>query len=298
MAFYILLTYLYQPVKDLASINVEVRAALASVKRVFEYLDVSGEVVDPDNPVKLGKVRGQIVFDHVSFRYVDDGFKLSNCSFEVKEGEKVAIVGPSGSGKSTIAGLLMRFFIPDSGGITLDGVDIQRLRLTDLRNAVSLVEQDPFLFRATIVDNIAYGDPKATRERLVRAAETANVTSFTDKMPDGLNSMVGERGVTLSGGQKQRICLARTVVRDPAVIILDEAMSAVDTESERLILEALSRVLEGRTAIIISHRLTTARHADRILVLDNGKIVGHGSHEELLENSQVYSTLARAQQSA
>jgi ABC-type multidrug transport system fused ATPase/permease subunit len=295
IAFYILLGYLYSPIKDLASVNVEVQSAMASVNRIFEYLDLPSEIEEVEHPVVLRDVKGAITLNNVRFAYGDNGFRFEDLSLEIRPGEKIAVVGPSGSGKTTLVNLIMRFFDPASGEISLDGVDIRRLSVVSLRSRIGLVDQDPLLFRASIFDNIAFGDPSAGLERVIEAAKVANIHDFISNLPEGYDTQVGERGVTLSGGEKQRVCLARAILRDPPIVILDEATSALDSNSEQLIQESLKRILVKKTAIIIAHRLATIQHADRIVALDRGQIVDQGRHEELLDRSPLYRELASKQ---
>jgi ABC-type multidrug transport system fused ATPase/permease subunit len=295
MAFYILLTYLYSPIQSLASVSIEVQSALAPVERIFEYLDLPPEIIEDKNPVTITQVRGEIVLDNVSFRYGADGFALQQFSLTIKAKENIAIVGPSGSGKTTIINIIMRFMDPDSGVITIDGIDLRKLSLKSLRSIIGFVDQDPLLFRTTIFDNIAYAAPGATLEDVVQASKIANAHDFISNLPNGYDTVVGERGVTLSGGEKQRICLARAILTNPPIIILDEATSALDSKSEYLIQEALKNILIDKTTIIIAHRLSTIQHAHRIIAIDDGRIVGQGSHEELMDKSPLYRDLAKRQ---
>jgi ABC-type multidrug transport system fused ATPase/permease subunit len=295
IAFYMLLTYLYSPIQSLASTHIEVQAAMASVNRIFEYLDIPPAVTEIDNPVTLRRADGEIVFKDVAFSYNGGSFKLENFNLAIRPKEKVAIVGPSGAGKTTLINLIMRFYDPRAGCITLDGVDIRTLSLKSLRDNIALVDQEPLLFRTSIFNNIAYSNPNASREEVIRAAQVANIHDYIAGLPNGYDSEVGERGITLSGGEKQRICLARAVLKNPSVLILDEATSALDSNSEQLIQESLKRILADKTAIIIAHRLSTVQHADRIIALDNGKIVDEGKHEELLVSSPLYRELAEKQ---
>lgn len=295
MAFYILLSYLYSPIKDLATVNVEVQAAMSSVNRIFEYLDIPPAIEDPPDPVMLPEVKGAIELVNVNHRYDDSGFSIKDLSLRINPRDKIAIVGPSGSGKTTVINLIMRFFDPDSGTIKLDGVDLRNLPVKTLRDNIALVDQDPLLFKTSIFNNIAYANPKASLDEVTRAAEIANIHKFIEGLRDGYESEVGERGVTLSGGEKQRMCLARAILIDPPVLILDEATSSLDSNSEQLIQDALKRVLIDKTAIIIAHRLSTVQHADRIITMDNGRVVAEGTHAELLDKSPLYRQLASKQ---
>jgi len=295
MAFYMLLTYLYSPIQGLSSVFIEVHSAMASVNRVFEYLDISPVVVEARDAVIPAEIRGEIVLDKVNFSYNSGMEIIKNLSLHIKEKEKIAIVGPSGSGKTTLINLIMRFEDPQFGKIIIDGVDLRRLSLKEYRARIGLVDQDPVLFGTSIFNNIAYSCSDAGREDVIRAAKIANVHNFISGLPDGYDTEVGERGVTLSGGEKQRICLARAILRDPSILILDEATSALDSRSEHLIQEALKNILQDKTTIIIAHRLATIQHADRIIAIDSGQIVDEGKHEDLMEKSALYRELARRQ---
>ncbi len=295
MAFYILLSYLYSPIKDLAAINIEVQASMASVNRIFEYLDVPPAIKESPNPVLLPQISGAIKLENVCYSYEDSGFSIENLNLDIKPHQKIAIVGPSGSGKTTLINLIMRFFDPNSGKISIDGADLRDLPIKTLRDNIGLVDQDPLLFKSTIFNNIAYARPDIGLDDVIRATKIANIHDFIDSLKKGYQSEVGERGVTLSGGEKQRMCLARAILIDPPILILDEATSSLDSNSEQLIQEALKRVLADKTAIIIAHRLSTVKHADRIIVMDNGKIVAEGTHAELLEKSPLYRALASKQ---
>jgi ABC-type multidrug transport system fused ATPase/permease subunit len=295
IAFYMLLTYLYSPIQNLASTHIEVQAAMASVNRIFEYLDIPPSVIEIKNPVTLKCAAGAIVFNNVTFNYNGGGFRFENFNLSIRPKEKVAIVGPSGAGKTTLINLIMRFFDPQSGVITLDGIDLRKISLQSLRDNIALVDQDPLLFKTSIFNNIAYSNPEAQLDDVINATTVANIHHFISNLSKGYDSEVGERGVTLSGGEKQRICLARAILKNPSVLILDEATSALDSNSEQLIQQSLKRILVDKTAIIIAHRLSTVQHADRIIALDNGKIVDEGRHEQLLVSSSLYRELAEKQ---
>ena len=262
---------------------------------IFEYLDYPPAVIESASPVTLALPRGIIELKDISFRYEENGFKLERFNLKIAAREKVAIVGPSGAGKTTLINLVMRFYDPDSGEISLDGINLKNLSLASLRSSISLVDQDPLLFRATIFENVVYGKADASRDDVIAAARVANIHDFIAALPDGYDSQVGERGVTLSGGEKQRLCLARAIIKNPAVLILDEATSALDSRSEHLIQEALQNILKDKTAIIIAHRLATVQFADRIIVLENGQITGEGNHDSLMASSSLYRELASKQ---
>ena len=295
IAFYILLTYLYSPVRGLAETHIQVKSAMASATRVFEYLDVPPEIVEIATPITLASVRGEIRLGDVTFDYKTNGFSIDNLSLAINPKEKIGLVGPSGSGKTTIINLVMRFFDPCSGVISLDGVDLKELAVRSLRSQIALVEQDPLIFHMTVHDNIAFGYPEATEEQVIAAAKAANIHDFVMSLPNGYQTEIGERGVTISGGERQRLCLARAIVMNPAVLILDEATSALDSNSEQLIQESLRTILADKTAIIIAHRLATIQHVDRIITLDKGRIVDQGTHGELIGRCPLYRELAQKQ---
>ncbi len=295
IAFFILLNWLNMPIQALAGANVEIHGIMASVDRVFEYLDYERDITEDPHPVSLVKAHGIIGFDKVDFSYDDQGFRMKEFELTVAAGEKLAIVGTSGGGKSTIVNLVMRFYDPQQGAVTLDGIDLRKLSFKSLRDNIALVDQDPLLFNATIFDNIAYSNPQAARAEVIAAAQVANIHDYIKGLPAGYDTIVGERGVTLSGGEKQRICLARAVLKNPPVLILDEATSALDSISEQLIQKALDRILVDKTAIIVAHRLSTVQRADRIITIKEGAIVDQGTHSELMSRSSIYRELAEKQ---
>jgi subfamily B ATP-binding cassette protein MsbA len=284
-----------QPIKRLTNINASIQRGIAAACSVFEVLDQAGE---PDSGnMALPRARGDIEFRDVSFAYEPSkGNALTNISFSLSPGERVALVGRSGSGKSTLAHLLMRFYAPQQGVILLDGEDIRNYRLGDLRRQIALVDQDVMLFDDSIAGNIAYGHPgHVTEAEIIACAEAAHAMSFVAELPDGVNTPIGDRGVLLSGGQRQRIAIARAMLKDAPVLVLDEATSALDSESERAVQEAFERLAHNRTSLIIAHRLSTVESADRILVLDNGRLVESGDHAQLLARDGVYAELYRMQ---
>ena len=259
---------------------------------------VEPRIVAPAQPVRLAKpVHGELAFDDVCFAYSGrhDDSVLRDVSFRVAPGETVAIVGPSGAGKSTLFQLALRFYDPGSGSVILDGVDISKLDPADLRAEIALVPQDAFIFGATVADNIAYGAPGATREAVVAAAKQAAADGFISTMPQGYDTPLGERGVTLSGGERQRIAIARAILKNAPVLLLDEATSALDAESETLVQGALETLMKGRSTLVIAHRLATIVNADRILVIEAGRVVEEGSHASLMAANGLYSRLARLQ---
>jgi subfamily B ATP-binding cassette protein MsbA len=283
----------------LASFFSSYQEAVGAAERVFEILEMHPGITDPEDPVPLATpARGSVRFDRVSFRYQRNPslpWILEDIDLHCAPGEVLALVGPSGSGKTTLVSLLPRFWDVDRGRVLLDGIDVRSLRLADLRSAIGIVPQEPALFSGTIRENIAYARPGATLEEVESAARAAHAHEFIDRLPQGYETLVGERGVKLSGGQRQRIAIARAILKNPAVLILDEATSSLDTESERLIEDALGKLLVGRTTLIIAHRLSTVRRADRLLVLDHGRIVEEGSHAELLELGGLYARLYQRQ---
>ena len=284
-------------VGSLASLFSSYQEAVGAAGRVFELLATPSTVADPPAPRPLPRpVRGDVVFSDVTFRYQPDTAPaVEHVSLRIAPGEIVALVGPSGAGKTTLANLLPRFWDVGSGSITLDGIDVRELALADLRGAVGTVPQEPALFSGTVSENIAYGRPTAAAMEIAAAARAAHAEEFIERLPQGYDTLVGERGVKLSGGQRQRIAIARALLKDPAVLILDEATSSLDTESERLIEDALERLLKGRSTLIIAHRLSTVRRADRLCVLDRGHLVEEGTHDALLARGGLYARLYQHQ---
>lgn len=270
----------------IAEMYAQIQKAMGAAERILEIMDEKPEPYEASNP-ETGKVAisGSLKFDNVQFRYPSrpDIDVLNGVSFKADQGETIALVGPSGSGKSTIASLVLRFYDPDSGSITIDGINSKEMGLEFLRNQMAIVPQDVILFGGSIRENIEYGKPGASLEEIEEAAKKANAHIFVDSFPEKYDTIVGERGIQLSGGQRQRIAIARAVLKDPRILILDEATSSLDSESERLVQEALDKLMVGRTSLVIAHRLSTIRKADRILVLDKGQISENGKHEELLE---------------
>jgi subfamily B ATP-binding cassette protein MsbA len=290
-SFVTALVMMYEPIKKITASNNDMQKALAGAERVFEILDDPDLTVEKSGNVPFDGPFQELVFEHVSFTYGDGTPALNDCSFRISAGQRVAIVGPSGAGKTTFVGLIPRFYDPGQGNILLNGVPLTEYSLSSLRNAISLVSQDNFLFNMTVQENILYGTNGFGGEEARQAACAAFADSFIEAMPEGYDTVVGERGVKLSGGQRQRLTIARALVKNAPLLILDEATSSLDSQSEYIVQQALDNLMEDRTTIVIAHRLSTVINADRILVMDKGRIVAQGSHAELLESSTLYAKL-------
>lgn len=291
MAFYGSLGLMYQPAKNLSQANSEAQECLPAAERVFEIFDMKPEIYDRPDAIDMPDFNNNIEFNDVSFSYNGKDKVLNNINLTINSGQIVALVGPSGAGKSTMADLVARFHDPQDGVITIDGIDLRKIKLDSLLSQIAIVSQDPFLFHDTIENNIKYGKPDATREEVEAAARAASVHDEVMKLPGKYETVVGDRGSMLSGGQRQRVCIARALLKNAPILILDEATSSLDTENERLVQEALEHLMENRTSLVIAHRLSTIRHADKVVVLENGRITAAGSHEELITQGETYAQL-------
>ena len=282
----------YNPVKNIARSNSELQRGAASVSRIFELLDEKPTVLEPKTPVPFSKPREGILFEDVSFRYPGrDHRALRRLRLQVASGEVLAVAGPSGSGKTTLAHLLLRLFDPEEGRVLIDGTDLREFSTADLRRHIGLVTQDTMLLHDSVVGNVALGVPDAPREKVLAALRAADAEDFVSTLPEGPDTMLGERGLRLSGGQRQRIAIARAILKDPPILVLDEATSNLDASSERSVQQSLEKLYEGRTVIVIAHRLATLKGADRVVVMSQGELVESGTHQELLRNGGIYASL-------
>jgi ATP-binding cassette subfamily B protein len=295
VAFMTYLAQLASPVRRMGQIVPALAVASAAGARVFEILDTQSEVRDAPAAIPLPPIRGHVRFEHVSFAYADRMSVLDDISFEAQPGQVIALIGMTGSGKSTVINLIPRFYDVTAGRITIDSYDIRAVTLSSLRDQIGIVLQDTLLFATTIRENIAFGRPEAGMDEIIDAARAAQAHDFITALPEGYDTVVGERGITLSGGQRQRIAIARALLKDPRILILDDATASVDTETEQLIQQALERLMRGRTSFVIAQRLSTLRMADVVLVLDHGRIVTRGTHEQLLRTSALYAEMYRQQ---
>lgn len=290
--FIVILFSILGPIKQMSNVNLRIQVGAASAERIFELLDTPPEIVEKDDAVDLGEFKKAIEFDLVHFEYNDgDELVLDELSFTINKGEVVAMVGPSGSGKSTIADLIPRFYDVSTGSIKIDGHDLRDATLASIRGQMGIVTQEVILFNDTIRNNIAYAQPNVSDEAIRKAAEAANALEFIEQTPNGFDTLIGERGVNLSGGQKQRLAIARALLKNPPILILDEATSALDTESEKKVQKAIETLMKDRTALVIAHRLSTVQNADKIVVIEQGRVVETGTHSELYEKGGLYRRL-------
>ena len=298
MRFILLLFAIMQPAKKLGNVNAQIQAGLASADRVFGILDIPNKIQDPEHSKPYNQFSDNIQFKKVQFQYESNDIPaLFDINIEIKKGEVIALVGSSGAGKTTFVDLVPRFYDVSNGSISIDGIDIRDLKIDDLRSKMGIVSQDTILFNDTIANNIAYGSPTSNQDDIVDAAKIANAFEFISNLPNQFDTIIGERGTRLSGGQRQRITVARAILKNPDILILDEATSALDSESEKKVQLAIDNLVKDRTVIVIAHRLSTIKNADRIVVLDNGKIVEIGNHEELLFKNGYYKKLYEIQYS-
>ena len=295
LRFILLLFSLFQPLKNLTNVVNELQNGLASADRVFAIMDTKSDIQDIDNAVEVNDLKNTLSFDNVSFSYGDDNKILNNINFKINKGEILALVGPSGAGKSTLIDLIPRFYDTLSGSIKIDGKDIKELKINSLRSLMGIVTQETFLFDDSVKANIAYGVENISDDKIKDAAIAANAHEFIKELPDGYNTIIGERGVSLSGGQKQRIAIARAIVKNPPILILDEATSSLDSESEKHVQSAIENLMSERTVFVIAHRLSTVHNANKILVLENGQIVQEGKHDELVNIEGLYKQLHKMQ---
>lgn len=299
VALYSVMVFMTQrllwPLTSLGETFDQYQRAMASTNRILDLLDTKTTIDNGDEALPLAQVKGDVEFNDVKFAYSSGSQVINGLSFDIPAGNTAAIVGATGAGKSTIIKLLLRFYDVTGGSITVDGHDVRDLKMTDLRSAIGLVSQDVFLFHGTVRENIAYGTFDATDEQIIDAAKIAEAHDFIVSLPDGYDTVVGERGQKLSGGQRQRVSIARAIVKNPPILILDEATSSVDNETEAAIQRSLEKIVVGRTTIVIAHRLSTVRHADKIFVLENGTLKEHGKHEDLLDINGIYAALWRVQ---
>jgi subfamily B ATP-binding cassette protein MsbA len=295
IAFILLLRQLYFPVNRISEMNTVLHNSLAAIERIFEVFDTAPEVTERPKARRLPRLSGEIAFEQVDFGYTPERAILRRIDLRIRAGEVVALVGPSGAGKTTLVQLVPRFYDPTAGRVLADGIDLREVTLRSLRGQIGIVAQDTILFSGTVRENILYGNPDASDDELLAVARAAHVEEFVAELPEGYDTLLGERGTKLSGGQRQRIAIARAFLIDPRILILDEATSALDSESERLIQDALARLMRERTSVIIAHRLSTVLHADRIVVLDEGQIVQLGPHARLIEQDGLYRRLYETQ---
>jgi subfamily B ATP-binding cassette protein MsbA len=295
VVFILYLGKMYKPMQELSKMTDTYSKAAVGYERIQEVLQTEREVKDVRGAIRAPRFKGEIEFEHVAFAYDPNSPILKDVSFKIEPGQVAALVGPTGAGKTSIISLIARFYDPVSGAVKIDGKDIRRYKQRSLRQQISFVLQETMLFHAPVWQNIAYGKPEATREEIIKAAELANASEFIDKLSDGYDTVLGERGMTLSGGQRQRIAIARAVIRNTPILVLDEPTSGLDSSSEKLVFEALDRLMKNKTTIVIAHRLSTVRNADIIFVVDDGHIVESGQHDELIKEDGLYAELHHLQ---
>jgi len=295
VVFILYLGKMYKPMQELSKMTDTYSKAAVGYERIREVLETDKEIKDVRGAIRAPHFKGEIEFDHVSFSYDPETPILKDVSFKIEPGQVAALVGPTGAGKTSIISLIPRFYDPVSGVVKVDGTDIRRFKQQSLRQQISFVLQETMLFHSTVWQNIAYGKPEASRQEIIAAAELANASEFIDKLSDGYDTVLGERGMTLSGGQRQRIAIARAVIRNTPILVLDEPTSGLDSSSEKLVFEALDRLMKNKTTIVIAHRLSTIRNADVIFVIDDGRIVESGRHEELMKQGGLYAELHNLQ---
>jgi ATP-binding cassette subfamily B protein len=295
VAFLFYVKIFVEPIVRLVRLNEQIQRALAGLERFYEFMDTRPDIKDSPGAVSPGRVKGDVEFRDVTFSYNGDEAVLKDFNLKVEAGDTIALVGPSGVGKSTLCSLIPRFYDVKEGAILVDGRDIRELKLRELRENIGIVQQDVFLFTGTVRENIAYGKPDASEEEIMEAAKNANAHDFIMQLPNGYDTGVGEKGVKLSGGQKQRISIARVFLKNPPILILDEATSSLDNESERIIQESLERLSKNRTTFVIAHRLSTIQHAKEIIVMSEQGIEEKGNHVELLQRGGLYARLYSAQ---
>ncbi len=295
VAFSMYLGMFYEPVRSLAQINDTIQRSLAAAERIFEIVDEEPVITDSPDAIDIPRVQGRVEFDHVDFRYEEGDEVLRDVCIHAEPGQIVALVGRSGAGKTSIVNLIPRFYDPVAGRVLVDGFDVKYVKQDSLRRQIAMVLQDTFLFNGTVRENIRYGKLDATDDEILEAAKAANAHEFIEILPSGYQTEIGERGVKLSGGQKQRVAIACAILSDPRILILDEATSSVDSESEYLIHRAMDRLMEGRTTFVIAHRLSTVKHADQIICLEFGRVTEIGDHKSLLAQNGTYSQMYEMQ---
>ena len=289
-AFVVSILLVLRPIKRLGKVYAIIQQALSSSVRIFDILDTKDYIAEKENPKLLPEISNSVDLENVSFKY-DDSYVLENINIKIKKGEIIAIVGPSGAGKTTLVNLIPRFYDPNKGSVKIDGIDLKDVGLKSLRDQIGVVTQEMLLFNDTVMNNIAYGSENVTLDSVIKAAKVANAHDFVQNMPHKYDTVIGERGFRVSGGERQRISIARAIYKNPPILIFDEATSQLDTASEKLVQEAIDRLMHGRTVLVIAHRLSTVTNADRILVVNKGDIAESGNHEALMKKNGIYRRL-------